>query len=516
VYKNKVESGTHAKKRAFSALVLKCRGNIKSLIDSQKLKLNKMKKHLLLLSLVYISIAANGQNSIPNGNFETWNSNTYDFPQNYPYNSNPEAFFQNQLPFNVVKTTDAFHGSYAVKLTTVSTPNETMFGYFINTNPNNGDPSSWTGGVPFSQIPTGIKGHYKYNVATDDSATLFATFSKGGSNIGVYMFNIGGIHNTYAPFNFTFNPPLSVIPDSVVFGATSSNVFTGENGMAGSELFIDSVSFTGVSSQPALLNGDFESWESNTIFSPENWLSQYSQGDGVFRTSDAYGGNFAIELKTFLGNNNNGPAAQPGTISNGYNDNSCNCMMGGYPFANQMDTLVFYYKYTPADVNDSAQVVLNFKKNGASIGWSQTLLPASSGYQLMEIPFNIWQFPDTVIVQIQSTLWADTLLSSIGADLKIDDLHFKSQPINVDIPVLGSPGQISIFPNPSDGKFTVQNSGGIKQLKVRNLLGEIIYAHTNLKQEMFNEIDLSDFQKGIYFIELFDGKKINTKKIVIK
>lgn len=475
-----------------------------------------MKKLLLLLSLVFVAVTSNGQSSIPNGTFESWDMVTYEYPQNYPFNSNPEVFFQYQLPFNVEKTTDAFSGNYAVKLTTVTSPTGTMFGYFINTNPNNGDPSTWTGGVPFNQIPSGIRGYYKYNVATGDSATIFATFSKNGSNVGSYMFNIGELHSTYTLFDFTFNPPLTTIPDSVIFGAASSNVFASDEGVAGSELFIDNVSFTGVTSQPTLMNGDFESWESNTIYNPSDWLSQYSQGEGVYRTTDAYAGDYAIEIITFLGNNNNGPAAQPGTISNGYYDDNSNGMKGGYPFSNQIDTLVFYYKYAPADVNDNAEINVHFMKDGNSFDWAGTLLSASSNYQLIEIPFHLWQFPDTAIVQIQSTMWSDTLLSSIGANLKIDNIHFKSQPLNVGIPLLVTSGQISVFPNPSSGKFTIQNASGISQVKVRNLLGVIIFSQSNFRPEKQYEIDLSDFPKGIYFLEFSDGKKINTKKIVIR
>jgi hypothetical protein len=51
-----------------------------------------------------------------------------------------------------------------------------------------------------------------------------------------------------------------------------------DNVVAGSELILDYVSFTRVSSQPKMMNGDFEFWENQTIYTPENW---YINGEGA-------------------------------------------------------------------------------------------------------------------------------------------------------------------------------------------------------------------------------------------
>jgi len=473
------------------------------------------------MSLVYIAITAVGQNSIPNGDFETWNSATYDNPQNYPYTSNYDVFFRYhyQFPFNAVKTTDAYHGGYAIQLTTDGSAAQTAFGYFININPENGDPNTWTGGMPYSQMPTGIRGYYKYNVATGDSATILATFSKAGSNIGTYIFNVGEVHTDYTPFNFTFFPPLPEAPDSVIFAAISSNIFVTQNGVAGSVLILDSVSFTGVTSQPALMNGDFESWESQTLYMPADWYSQYSQGDVISRTTDAYAGDYAIELKTFLGNNNNGPAAQPGMISTGYYPDNCtdNCIEhGGYPFSNQIDTLAFWYKYSPS-ADDSAVITLNLKKNGSNIHWTGTYLHAAETYQYKEVPFNAWQTPDTVIVQLMSTTWQNNAISFVGSDLKIDEMHFKSQ-LNTGIKNYKNDNSISISPNPSNGKFQLAVSGSQfaknYNVEIYNIRGEEIY-----KSQIRNpksEIDLSTQPGGIYFIKIHNGQTVLSKKIVIQ
>ncbi len=482
-----------------------------------------MKKNLLLLVLVYIAITAYGQNSVPNGNFENWNSDTYDYPQNYPYTSNYDVFFQYQLPFNEVKTTnilDAFHGNYAVKISSISFATETAIGYFINTNPNNGGPDTWTGGIPYSQIPNGIRGYYKYNVATADSGLIIVAFSKDGANIGTYFCKVGGIHDTYSLFNFTFSPALSESPDSVMFGATSSDITVSDDGVAGSVLFIDSVSFTGVTSQPDLMNGDFELWQSQTFYAPDNWSIE---GAGVNMTADVAAGDYAIELTTYLGENNGNPKARAGEISNGYWDNSCGCNNGGYPFSNQIDTLVFYYKYAPSG-NDSAVINLNFKNNGSDIGGRQKYLLASVDYQYTEFSFEIGQAPDTVIVQISSSNGINDDVSFVGSDLIIDEIHFKSQPLTTGIFNYENDNNISIFPNPSNGKFQIQNLGfGVQNLEIYNVLAEKIYSVLNFQhqtcltgRQASNEIDLSSLPKGIYFIKIYNGEKTHTEKIVIQ
>jgi len=484
-------------------------------------KITTMKKKLLLLTLAFIAVTVYGQNSIPNGNFETWNSVTYNYPQFYPYNSNYDVLYryQSSLPFNVVKTADAYHGTSAVQLSTLVSGEETAMAYFINTNPNNGDPSTWSGGMAYDQIPTGISGFYKYNVATADSALIFVVFSKAGQNIGTYVSTVGGQHSDYVPFNIIFSPALTETPDSVIFAATSSNIMLNENGVAGSVLILDNVSFTGVSSQPAMMNGDFETWETQTLNSVDGWYNQGSS-DGVVRTSDAYKGEYAIELVTYLGTDQqNNPIARAGQIATGYYSRNCddNCyQLGGYTFDNQVDTLAFWYKYTPT-ADDSAQVYLQFKKNGTPVNWAFVKLPASIEYQYFEMPFNVYTEPDTVIVNLQSTGWNDTLVSSVGSSLIIDEIHFKSQPIlYASFPAFAMKNQLAVFPNPSAGKFRIRNEAGITQVIVYNMVGKQVYSKNYPASEKVNEIDLVKFQKGLYFMEIYNGTKIHTEKIVIQ
>ena len=394
-----------------------------------------MKKIIFSIYGILFTCVAFGQDSIPNGNFERWDSSTYDYPQSFPFTSNPQNFYEYQLPFNVTKTTDAYHGNYAAQLTTNASATDTAFGYFINTNPNAGDdPSAWKGGIPYDQQPTGIRGYYKYNVATADSGTILLLFKKAGSVIGMYAYSLGGIQNSYTLFDFTFNPALPVAPDTVIIGAISCKFAGGDpHGIAGSTLLLDSISFTGGVSQPSMLDGDFETWQSQTIDLPSDWYTIYfgTQETGIIRTTDAVQGDYALELMTVQGNQNNTDIALAAQVSSGYYLNNCdsNCNeYGGSPFSNRIDTLAFYYKYAPSG-NDTALISLNFKKNGAGIFNTGSILTASSNYQYRELPFDLGQDPDTVIIDIRSSLWSDTALSYVGSDLKIDHIHFKSNPM---------------------------------------------------------------------------------------
>jgi hypothetical protein len=76
---------------------------------------------------------------------------------------------------------------------------------------------------------------------------------------------------------------------------------------------------------------------------------------------------------------------------------------------------------------------------------------------------------------------------------------------------------ITLFPNPSDGKFYLETTGSgnnLIVLQVMDLTGRIVYEIQPAISERF-EIDLSGQQKGMYFIRIkFGEKKINRKVII--
>jgi hypothetical protein len=146
-------------------------------------------------------------------------------------------------------------------------------------------------------------------------------------------------------------------------------------------------------------------------------------------------------------------------------------------------------------------------------------LTASANYKYIEFPFSINQTPDSVIVDILSSNWNDTAQSFIGADLKIDEIHFKSQLLNTGILKFKNENtkSISVFPNPSNGRFQILSLNvSIQNVEIYDVLGKSIYSNSKFNLLHSNEIDLSSVQKGIYFVKVSDGIISYMNKIVIK
>ncbi len=460
-----------------------------------------MKKFLPLFILI-ISRNCISQ-SVPNGGFENWNSTTFEQPQYFVETSNPEAFLKCNVPFNCVKTTDAYHGSLAVKLTTGGDSSNPCVGYVINVPAPNGPPQH--GGIPYSQKPTGLKGFYKSAIPAGDSALILVNFSLAGNPIGFYSAKFYGTNSSYTGFNIDFTPPLAVNPDSMWFGAVSSDFMSGV-AIPGSMFQLDSVSFTGVTSQPAEFNGDFENWQNTSITLPSGW---YTSGPlSVKQSTDAKSGNYALEVSTILSDKNGNQTAQAGYVSTG--NYECNqggpCVLqGGQPFSQQIDTLVFYYKYTPAQTGDKATVNITFKNNGNISSGIMQYLPVASSYQSVLMPFNLTIAPDTVIVQFQSSIVSDTIVSFVGAKLTVDDIKFKSQPVFI---YESSPEESFIlYPNPASDFLIVSSPSekrDVTRVNIYNALGEKVATdktdenHSSLPKQVV----ISHLPKGMYFCEV--------------
>jgi hypothetical protein len=75
---------------------------------------------------------------------------------------------------------------------------------------------------------------------------------------------------------------------------------------------------------------------------------------------------------------------------------------------------------------------------------------------------------------------------------------------------------ICIYPNPNRGKFTLTSNSIIQSIVIFNINGKRIYTDSGFIQLMQKEIDLSDYDKGVYLLKIQTGKGVETKKLLIQ
>ena len=80
---------------------------------------------------------------------------------------------------------------------------------------------------------------------------------------------------------------------------------------------------------------------------------------------------------------------------------------------------------------------------------------------------------------------------------------------------------VMIYPNPTNGKFKIElKSPQLKnnkcEIKIYNVLGVKVFQSSSLNGQTLNEIDLSASPKGIYFVQIYNGEKNYSEKIVVQ
>jgi len=166
---------------------------------------------------------------------------------------------------------------------------------------------------------------------------------------------------------------------------------------------------------------------------------------------------------------------------------------------------------------------MSFKKNGAWLFGQGTWLGASAVYKKAEIPFDMGPgtAPDSVVIEIQSSLWDHKDPSYAGAILKVDEVNFRSQMLTTAIKRISSQGNsnISLFPNPTNGRFSVRipdNKSVSESIRIEilNITGQKVLSSFVSRES--SDFDISDLPKGLYFAKIFDGETVRIIKIIKK
>ena len=276
-------------------------------------------------------------------------------------------------------------------------------------------------------------------------------------------------------------------------------------------------------------NGGFENWttvgtgENPTGWSSFNNLSIYSVPVMSFKTTDVNSGTYALRL-----------ISQTATIPPPLGTNTLDTVAGfvfvggfdmnhpGIPYTDRPLLMQAYVKgtviagsevYLLATLSKWNTSTLTRDQVGTAMYYTSTSI---ANYTQISVAFNynLPDTPDTLDIKIMAGNVGPGGVVMPGNEFFVDDFSF-TFPVGITESGIDNSG-INLFPNPASDKITISSVEKINAIEIYNILGENVYSSSILKTATSDEINLSNFQKGIYFVKIYHAEKICTEKIVIQ
>jgi len=205
-----------------------------------------------------------------------------------------------------------------------------------------------------------------------------------------------------------------------------------------------------------------------------------------------------------------------GILFNGNVNVSTSSYKPGIPCTSKLTQYKFWYQYNPNGI-DTAECRVALISGGTLVaGGVYKINTATTAWQQATINFTYVSTltPDTLYVLYSAT--SLDFRPKAHSILWVDDVTV-TLPTGIEEGVAEENG-MEIFPNPSNGNFSVVHQADANQLQtveVYNVVGELIWSETNKNKSTFS-INISQYPKGIYFVRVKDGNRLTTEKIVLQ
>jgi hypothetical protein len=307
--------------------------------------------------------------------------------------------------------------------------------------------------------------------------------------------------------------------------------------------------FFSIKTNAQIINPGFETWSPDmlvpTAMNPNSGNNTYGWWDynyfnssfvgsspiSVTRCTDTvHGGSYSVRLETkvytptswniykswgypFIGHEYNDTL---GILFNGKVNVTDQTFVPATACTQNLSQYKFYYQYRP-NGNDTAECRVALTSAGSLVAggvFKTSVATGTSGWQQAVINFTYVSSlaPDTLYVLYSSSSLDHN--PKAGSVLWIDDVSV-SLLTGVE-ETLGNDNAIQIFPNPSNGIFSIKNLNNQSQtVEIFNLMGERVYSSGN-NTKIACDIDISNSPKGIYFVKVYDGEKNHIEKIVVQ
>lgn len=183
-----------------------------------------MKIFSTFLFILILMFQINIFSQVPNSGFENWVGGDPTLPEGWTTNNAPPSYTP------VIRTTDAYMGSYAVQLWMV------YFGTAVI------PPFMYTNSFPVSEAYGSLSGYYKFDLFTGSEILYITTwFTENGQIVGAGGIDIGTEVSSYTMFSFDIAYIPGANPDSayIWMGMTDT---TGVP-VVGSYAYVDELAF---------------------------------------------------------------------------------------------------------------------------------------------------------------------------------------------------------------------------------------------------------------------------------
>jgi len=474
------------------------------------MKSNILKSLALTLGLGAASLLQ--AQTIPNADFETWNSTSRDSLSSW----------KATLGLKKVSGVSGFAGR-------VETLSSSDIASLVAGNIS--CITGCTGTIPAKGIPISTSGAFKIDFSFRSSAgsqtPVMAVAFIGadgnviGGNAGVYFATLNSGVNTFTAKSITsliVPSPFSIISS---VPSTAKEILVGffpelptsGTKTVGSFLEIDNLAITIGGSGVTVPNNSFENWIQSTTNLPNGWNTSenYLKGS-VDKATPGSNSNSALQLKTgtLLSAITSGSATLGSVV---YDQTGAVVKyIPSFKVDAKPTAINFDYKYISANNKDSAYVEVILTKNKAGVatkvGGTYALLPAQSTYKSVSVPVVFLSgetSADSAIIEFNSSRGeVGTATKAVGSTLTVDKVSF-TYDVAIGIENLDANSGLKLFPNPSNGNITIDNAKNEEySVSILNSSGKLVKSLV-LNPLSSKNVDLSNLNKGLYIVK-FEGK----------
>jgi hypothetical protein len=438
---------------------------------------------VFLLTLCFAFARLNAQSTIVNGNFNNWTQNQFKVPNKW--------MIIGSVGMDSSKTAGNSRG---IKLSN-SVSNNTI-SYALEAGP--AYPNVLNGGYPVSGTPNSIKINYNSSALGSDSALVIVGFTKGVDLMPMILQQFYILPDATGSGDNSITVPLTYIHTIPNLVADSAFIYIASSNGSGTPNSTGSISIYEISfpdgKTAATANLDFESWGGLSVLKPSSWYSSLDAYEekvakiaGIsqfsLQTVSARSG-FALLLKQCPVVMQSGTEILPSWVVSQNPSLSLGAMdIPSFSVNQRYASLRGYWKGN-LSTGDRVSVMVNFfdadtlvgsamfsQNSTSTVPGNYTLFDENivwvSGYNSTPQKATIGAFLTDSTFQVASAPSSVIYLEDLSLDMNTASVN--RVPTNV---------EITLFPNPTNGDFTIRAAEPIKRISMINTVGQVVYQST--------------------------------------